>query len=254
MTRALLVLVAALGLASLAMRALPPVVVSDVFGVRQALPKRLGDWMGHEVLFCQNEQCMRTFDVDEVVGRTNCPVCGWPLDAWGPGEKSMLPSDTRLVRRVYRATGRPTVQVSIVFSGSDQKSIHRPQQCLRGQGIVIDSSATMAIPLDRRPPLSVMCLTIRSATGTLRAQGVFGYWFVGGNRETPYHLQRLAWMAWSRVIHNRADRWAYVSVYIPQTGTVESGRTLLSRFIRQLAPELTPSPPAPFPASSSAQP
>ena len=244
-SRALLVLVIVLGLTSITLRRLPPVIVSNDFGIRPALPERIGDWVGHELLFCQNEQCLKTFDLDEVSGRTNCPVCGGPLDAWAPGEKALLPSDTRLVRRVYRMAGRPPVQVSIVFSGGDQKSIHRPQQCLRGQGLVIESSAVIDIPLSQRPALPVMVLSVRPANHGMRDLGVFGYWFIGGGRETPYHLKRLAWMSWDRLAHNRADRWAYVSLYIPQAGTMESGRAQFSGFIRQLVPELTPSMPSP---------
>ena len=95
-----------------------------------------------------------------------------------------------------------------------------------------------------------MCLIVRPANRTMRELGVFGYWFIGGGRETPSHLKRLAWMAWDRLIHNRADRWAYVSVYIPEAGSVEAGQALLSGLLRQLVPELesstpgSPSPPA----------
>ena len=72
--------------------------------------------------------------------------------------------------------------------------------------------------------------------------GLFGYWFIGGLRETPYHLMRLFWMSWDRLVHGRADRWAYVSVYMPGTGTSASGVDLLGAFIRSLAPLLLPDP------------
>jgi len=217
---------------------LPGIVVSNEFGLRQSLPEQVGSWSGNDVLFCQNEQCLRHFEVPELAGRTNCPVCGSALDDWAPGEKSLLPSDTRLVRKVYRSAGRPPIQVSIVFSGSDQKSIHRPQQCLRGQGLVIENSRVAEVAIPGRQPLRVMFLSVRPQGHGLGDQGLFGYWFVGGPRETPYHLSRLAWMAWDRLIHGRADRWAYVSVYIPQVGIGDNGLDLLRPFLQKMEPRL----------------
>ena len=36
------------------------------------------------------------------------------------------------------------------------------------------------------------------------------YWFVGGEAVVSSHWERLVLDAWNRVIHARADRWAYV--------------------------------------------
>jgi hypothetical protein len=39
---------------------------------------------------------------------------------------------------------------------------------------------------------------------------LIAYWFVGGDTVEATYWRRLARDAWNRVMHARADRWAYV--------------------------------------------
>jgi hypothetical protein len=50
-----------------------------------------------------------------------------------------------------------------------------------------------------------------------RANSIFLYWFVGKDRVTPYHWQRIYWTAKDRVLHNTNHRWAYILIHIPVT-------------------------------------
>ena len=58
------------------------------------------------------------------------------------------------------------------------------------------------------------------------AAELVAYWFVGGDTVVATHWQRLARDAWNRVVHARADRWAYVLV---QTDASDGEAAALAR-------------------------
>jgi exosortase len=101
------------------------------------LPEELGPYHGEEVLFCTNDQCCRDYPRSEFPedgeGLT-CPVCSSPLDTISIGERNGLPPGTPILRRIYTlGKNSQPVQVSIVYSGLERNSIHRPQRCLVSQ-------------------------------------------------------------------------------------------------------------------------
>jgi hypothetical protein len=55
---------------------------------------------------------------------------------------------------------------------------------------------------------------------------VVAYWFVGGDAIVATHGRRLALDAWNRVVHARADRWAYV---LMQTDAADGEAAALAR-------------------------
>lgn len=71
----------------------------------------------------------------------------------------------------------------------------------------------------------------------------FAYWFAGRDRETASHWRRVAWMASDRLLHNRASRWAYVSISAMHPFDEPAARQELLAFVRDLYPaiHLTPS-------------
>jgi hypothetical protein len=79
--------------------------------------------------------------------------------------------------------------------------------CLVGQGNEILDSKVVEVPLEGRAPLKVMDLEIlrkiRTRDGRLVTYpSYYAYWFVGKGRETPYHIQRMIWMAVDRIYFN----------------------------------------------------
>jgi hypothetical protein len=52
------------------------------------------------------------------------------------------------------------------------------------------------------------------------------YWFVGGDGVVGSHGRRLWRDAWNRVVHGRADRWAYV---LMQTDAADGEAAALAR-------------------------
>ena len=137
-------------------------------------------------------------------------------------ERAVLPADTGYSRRNYVSLAdlRRQVFVSVVLSGRDRTSVHRPELCLIGQGWSITGRAghVFAAGGDSVP---VTLLTVEHAMAGGQAGNVrslLAYWFVGGEAVEPTHLGMQARDAYDRLRHLRADRWAYVVV---QTVIVE---------------------------------
>lgn len=212
--------------------------------VALSLPDRVGDWTGDDLLFCQNENCLRTYRAAEAPAGLVCAACQGRLEAsWSLAERRLLPADTHLVKKVYRspsASGAP-LQVSIVISGAEQVSIHRPQMCLTGQGFDITRERTLPIPLEGRDPLKLRVLDVtrryRAANGQMVEQPSFyAYWFAARGHETPSHWHRMFYAAWDRVVRGEASRWAYVSIGGSVSAENQVQREQLTRFVGALYP------------------
>lgn len=195
------------------------------------LPEVIGEWQGQDVFYCQNESCTRSCLSGELDGAGICPRCGGPLKCISLGEQTLLPADTVVVRKDYREPGGGNVLVTIVISGNDQRSIHRPQQCLPAQGFDIVSSRAELVSIPGRSPLVVSLVTARRGMTRLD----MAYWFLGGGHETHDHFRRLGWMAWDNIAHGVRSRWAYVSLQLPHRDGTDS-RDHLSGFLRQFYP------------------
>jgi EpsI family protein len=136
-------------------------------------------------------------------------------------EREILPADTGYSRMDYVATrdGRH-VFLSIVLSGRDRTSIHRPELCLVGQGWTITGRAEhrFAFPGRNAADFTATVLRVRREVVTSRGRSVVpqlvAYWFVDGDAVVATHWGRFLRDAWNRVVHARADRWAYVLLQV----------------------------------------
>ncbi len=185
------------------------------------LPEQLGPYSAEGLLFCQNGQCARVFRMSELETGPDepglCLSCGSALSPISIGEARMLPKGTPIFRKVYSAKDRPEIQTTIVFSGSERMSIHRPQVCLVSQGnrIVNEYDYQVSVSDDRRMPIRVIEL-VQNYTNRhgewVSEYAVYAYWFFSPERETTSHFQRLFWMAYDNAMRNYRPRWAYVSL------------------------------------------
>jgi hypothetical protein len=219
------------------------VKVSDEAGVRMFLPDQVGQWHGEDILYCQNAACQKDFNGGEIKGSDVCPACGGKLSSMSKAERDMLPSDTGLVRKRYASSDGRVVYVSIVLSGKERGSIHRPQMCLVGQGQEIVRSVTIPVPMNGRKPLDVMSLELLRRYKTAEGQpreyaSYYSYWFVGKGRETSSHIQRMIWMATDRIFHNVSHRWAYIAVAGTRDKNSEDYQEEMASFIHDLYPEV----------------
>jgi hypothetical protein len=137
-------------------------------------------------------------------------------------EKKILPEDTMGSRRVFKDKDGDELFCSIVLAGRDVTSIHRPELCLTGQGWSLGGLQVEQIPTPavKGGVLSVSRLNATRDVSlpdgrTGKADSIFLYWFVGKDRVTPYHWQRIYWTARDRVLHNTNHRWAYILIHIP---------------------------------------
>jgi len=164
------------------------------------------------------------------------------------GERELLPLDTVFAKRSYTSFFGDELSCQIVLSGGEKRSIHRPEICLPGQGWSIQGGSPLAVPLADGRQFRVMHLTLArpiqvgpEETKTLNSH--FLYWFVGRDRVTPLHYERVMLTSWDRVFHNTNHRWAYVIVSSPvwkgfRPAGKDSDATLsmLKEFVRDLAP------------------
>jgi hypothetical protein len=138
-----------------------------------------------------------------------------------PAELFILPKDTTFARDSYGPVGMPhgplRILCSIILSGAERRSIHRPERCLPSQGWRIENSHTETVPLASGRNLEVTALllgrpaTLSDGTPITRRQ-YFLYWFVGKNVTTPYQTSRILMTYWDMLVNRVNQRWAYVIV------------------------------------------
>jgi hypothetical protein len=240
-----LFVIAALAVAAWAMVHKTGVATSDEAGIVLHLPDRVAGWSGVEMLFCSDRDCGGQFMATQVADGAVCPKCGAPLDTMSWGERAMLPSDTGLIRKYYlHPFGRSAINASIVLSGDDRSSIHRPQVCMTAAGHEIVHERTIRIPLESRSdPLEIRVLDMsrptEQADGTKAAYTSFyAYWFIGKDRETASHVARMLYMGYDRIFHGVSHRWAYVAMAGNRHPDNDDHLQTIADFASQLHPAL----------------
>lgn len=234
----------------LAMPRLTNVEFIDQPSISTTLPFKAGKWIGQRIMFCQNPDHGGTVLLDEADSSTKCPECGGDLNTLSPFETSVLPPDTRADKRQYLRDDGATLQAALVFSGRDRASIHRPEVCLVAEGSEIVNSRRHLIPLPGRSPLEIQLVDVQQSHRlpdgrVLSARTFFAYWFTGRGHETASHPVRMFWMAWDRIVLNRAYPWAYISIagVYDQPGEIPLHR--LDELVREIYPLLHAKRPAP---------
>jgi EpsI family protein len=149
-----------------------------------------------------------------------------------PIERAILPADTGFSRRTYvsLADRSHAVFLSIVLSGRDRTSIHRPEICLVGQGWTLTSAGSHRFFEQTNARRSFEATLLRGELVEPRTHRkvstLMAYWFVSADAVVATHWQRFWRDAWNRVRHGRADRWAYVLV---QTDAADGETAALNR-------------------------
>ena len=172
-------------------------------------------------------------------------------------ERDTLPSDTQIARMVYQAgsakDGVDVVTASIVLSGAERRSIHRPEVCLTGQGWSLLGAQTIPVRIGGNQQLMVRDLFIEKPVtakdGTRQiVRAHYVYWFVGSEATTPSHWTRMWLSARDSILRNVNHRWAYPAMMAVVTDSLKSDDggerrrtadetlTLITNLIRELAP------------------
>lgn len=248
-----LVLIGLMIVAALALAFTVDVTLNDKPGVSMKLPATLdGGWSGDELRYSHDAENPKQYRVSELDFPDVDPVTGAKLFTMSLAEYDALPHDTEFVKSIYTNNAAEQVFVSIVLSGRERDSIHRPERCLVGQGNMIVNQhfwnvvmpQTMEIPLDgRAKPLKVALLetvrNYRGADGERKTYyGYYAYWFVGQGRETPSHYMRMLWLAWDRVAHSISHKWAYIAISGEREEGSDAYKKQIADFVQKLYPHL----------------
>lgn len=134
-------------------------------------------------------------------------------------ERQVLPEDTGFSRKSYRnVLDGSYVATSIVLSGKDRSSIHRPELCLTGAGWRIVDSFKHTFEVEGAPD-GITTTVLRLETevpdglgGVVPVESLFAYWFVSGTGMASSHTERRLKLMFDRLIRFRSHRWAYVFV------------------------------------------
>lgn len=163
-------------------------------------------------------------------------------------ERKILPGDTEIVRMRYENIKGDSITASIVLSGGEKRSIHRPEICLPAQGWTIGWGVKIPISLASGNTMDVMQLNLSrpieiqpGVFHQIRSQ--FMYWFVGKNTTTADHKIRIFKTSWDRVFNKTNHRWAYVLVSAlvedsirPGGRSSEETTEMMKEFIREIVP------------------
>jgi EpsI family protein len=175
-------------------------------------------------------------------------------------EQRILPKDTEFARKNYDDFHGHEIFFSIVLSGLQQYSIHRPEVCLQAQGWRIDHEEDMAVRLASGRDLTVRNLTVEhdsmGPNHEMRiVKSYFMYWYVAEGLSTPSHTERNLISSWDRVVYNRNHRWAYIFAMSPITASVRADgldadqtRKMMTDFLCQIIPVVQKSE---FPAAGT---
>ncbi|MCB1098069.1 MAG: exosortase-associated EpsI family protein [Verrucomicrobiae bacterium] len=166
-------------------------------------------------------------------------------------EKYWLPGDTETVKRRYFPYGASeemkswaSLSATLILSGGDKRSLHRPEVCLTAQGWSIPKREVVKLDTGGGP-LEVMDLhLVREAETqdgrTVKIRAHYVYWWVGRDVSTPHAWQRIMLSAANNIFRNINDRWAYPSVMVTVLGegaeAEGAARERAFDFIRQYAP------------------
>jgi hypothetical protein len=160
-------------------------------------------------------------------------------------ERLILPRDTEFAKKRYNGFDLPEITTEIVLSGAHRQSIHRPQVCLVGQGWGIQKEETIPITLADGKVQKVRKLILVRTQNGMQIVGYYMYWFIGKDKTTDDHIERIFLTSWDRIVHRVNHRWAYVIV----SSTLPSQRKVTDRerlkvlsdlisFTRELMPQI----------------
>ncbi len=184
-------------------------------------PSEIGGYPGHWQINCQNDQCRYLAIADEGVvvdaeysATHKCPECGGELDFISIGEHTVLPEDTRFIRRVYTDGRDHSYTVTMIINGEQRKSIHRPEMCIPSQGFSMDRIESVSAKTADGRDLKMRFILLRQRDSR-NGYGIEAYWFISEDHSTDSHLVRILTSVADRALRNRVTRWAMITIFTP---------------------------------------
>ena len=122
------------------------------------------------------------------------------------GELTILPKDTRIVKKMYESRSGAQFLASFVVGGTSRASIHRPELCLPSQGYVMSNPRNFDVA---GRPWHVIDIAKPGGSSAMEAYTFF-------NQEgfrTASHTRRIWQDVIDRSVLNRVDRWVMLTVH-----------------------------------------
>ena len=207
------------------------------------LPHHIDGYTCDRPWFCQSEQCNLSEGEHILLAKNlnhgngfKCPACNGDMQKISGGELKLLPKDTEIQKRIYRAPDGTIYSVSVVLSGRNRSSIHRAELCLPAQGFVMLNTGTYPLNVPGGKPRQARI--INAQRSSFLQQFSLAYWFINRERECTSHAKRTLIDIWDRSIHNRINRWAMVavnvSVPLDTTERIKAFEIFLDKFYPQI--------------------
>ena len=206
--------------------------------IAQTLPDKLGHMQGQPVWYCHRQQCLTFFPESEVKSWRDktplCVFCGDELHSISMAEKALLPEDTRMLKRLYQDSNQSWT-ASVVVSGRNRVSIHRPEMCLPGHGYEIISKTPHTLVLENNKKLNVIVYKLtKPSTGDVG----FVNFLASDNMQTSSHLKRICYDIWERSFHNRIHRWSMFTFVSSAPLDNEESLASLQRMLSSWLPQV----------------
>ena len=176
-------------------------------------------------------------------------------------EKKWLPVDTGILKMLYVPIASKVsneseateagISASLILSGTDRRSLHRPEVCLRAQGWRIAGKEVVDVSVGDET-ISVTDFTVvrklNEKDGIIRnIRAHYFYWWIGAERSTPSDFERILFTVLDNMFKNINNRWGYPSVMVyaeleegmtPEEvqNSDEKARERALNFVRQYAP------------------
>jgi hypothetical protein len=122
------------------------------------------------------------------------------------GELTILPKDTRIVRKVYESRSGALFVASFVVGGTSRASIHRPELCLPSQGFVMSNPRNFDVSGRAWHVIDI------AKPGGRPSMQAYTFFNQEGFR-TASHTRRIWQDVIDRTILNRVDRWVMLTVH-----------------------------------------
>jgi len=168
-------------------------------------------------------------------------------------EKNLLDEGVRLTRNVYATSAGRQIMATVILSGFEKRSLHRPEVCLPNQGWTVSDRMQIPLHLEDGRDINIMMMRIfrdvEPQPGVrIRSRAINFYWYIGSDGATcADHYQHVFLSYFDAVFRNIQHRWAMASIYVPlpeqrvgqedpflELGAVEDARA----FIAKLAPAI----------------
>ncbi|MGV3660988.1 MAG: exosortase-associated EpsI family protein [Prosthecobacter sp.] len=166
-------------------------------------------------------------------------------------EKKLLDEGVKLARSVYTNSVGRLIMTTVILSGHQKRSLHRPEVCLPNQGWTVSDRSPFPVRLSDGREITLMMMRIFRDTEPqpglrVRTRAINFYWYVGSDGSTcPDHYEHILLSYFDSVFRNLQHRWAMASIYVPlpeqrlghedplaEANAVEDAR----EFISQIAP------------------